>query len=206
MNPMCNTTFCSHRHLQQPFPVLFSWLLYLCTPSHFSPHSCTDALSLPFPLTHQTVSTCPVEFLWGSHSHIHSTKFQPYRSDMWRESKGIWGTEWTSGLWFPEGTRGWTCCRGKGLPSKEGASRGYVLFSKILMRTKTITKLQDLNFQSLEYKIRPNLLIQDQKPYLVPFLRQKGQLSPSLLSRVRHKDWSYVITLWSIHLHVSLNI
>lgn len=170
IQPFAFTITCS-----SPSPFSFSWLLDLCTPSHFSLHSCTDALSLPFPLTHQTVSTCPVEFLWGSHSHIHSTKFQPYRSEVWRESKGIWGTEWTSGLWFPERTRGWACCRGKGLPSKEGASRGYVLFSKILMRTKTITKFQDLNFQSLEYKIRPNLLIQDQKPYLVLFLRQKGQ-------------------------------
>lgn len=206
MNPMCNTTVCSHNRLQQPFPRSLFLDSSVSASSHFSLHSCTDALSLPFLLTHQPVSTCPVEFLWGSHSHIHSTKLQPYRSDVWGESKGIWSTEWTSGLWLPEGTRGWTCCRGKGLPSKEGASRGYVLFSKILIRTKTITKLQDLDFQSLEYKIRPNLLIQDHKPYLVLFLRHKGQFSPSLLSRVRHKDWSYVITLWSIHLHVSLNI
>lgn len=200
---MCNPTFCSHHRLQRSSPSSFfhfSWLLCLCTLPFLSPFLYLRfALSLPFLLSHQPVSTCPVEFLWGSHSHIHSTKFQPYRSDVWRESEGIGSIGWTSGLWLPEGTRGRTCCRGKGLPCKEGANRGYVLFSKILIGTKMISKLQDLNFQSLEYRIRPNLLTQDRKPYLVPFLRQKVNTHHHYSAVLDIQIAGMLSTFWSMY-------
>lgn len=144
MSRTCNSTSLYH-HL---FLVL---LLFWIPPSVHSPisapiHSLSNVLPFPFLFIQRTDSVCSLVSLWAPQPRKHSTIFQPHVTDASGHGREIEALSWPQAI-TSRVDRGRSCWRDKRLscPGEEG--RGYALFSKRQIKTKTITKLQDLNCQ-----------------------------------------------------------